>query len=286
MPTVRENRVALVTGGLRGLGRAMSLGLAQAGHAVVAVGHIESDVPEMAAEARKIGAAERFHPLVADLRETAECDRVVAATVERFGRVDILVNNAGLTFTYIDPARFRRSSLQRFWQVADEIIENVITTNYVAADRLTRRVAPAMIERHWGRIVNVTTKLDTMNRVGTHPYGAAKAALEMATEVWAKDAADTGMTVNIVNPGAGANTPGMAEEMRQASAAGRVSRLVEPDEMVPPLLYVVSSAADEVNGWRFDANLWNPALPPVEAAWLAGRPAGFVFHPHCDLPTG
>jgi hypothetical protein len=93
-----------------------------------------------------------------------------------------------------------------------------------------------------------------------------------------------GYTVNIVDPGAGANTPGMAEEMRKASAEGRVSRLVEPDEMVGPLLFVVSREADDVNGWRFDANLWNPALLPVEAAWLAGRPAGFVFHPHQDLP--
>jgi len=252
---------------------------------VVAVGHIESDAVEMAAEAEKLGAGRRFYPLVADLREASECDRVVAATRERFGQVDILVNNAGLTFTYIDPARFRRNSLQRFWMVGDEIVDNVITTNYLAADRLSRRVAPEMIERRWGRIVNVTTKLDTMNRVGTHPYGASKAALEMATEVWAKDAVDTGMTVNIVNPGAGANTPGMAEEMRQASAEGRVSRLVEPDEMVPPLLFVVSRVADEVNGWRFDANLWNRDLPPTEAAWLAGRPAGFVFHPHQDLPS-
>jgi len=263
----------------------MALGLAREGHPVVAVGHIESDVAEMEAEAEKMRISRHFRPLAADLREASECDRVVAATRERFGKVDILVNNAGLTFTYIDPARFRRNSMQRFWQVGDEIVENVIATNYLAADRLSRRVAPEMIERRWGRIVNVTTKLDTMNRVGTHPYGASKAALEMATEVWAKDCADLGLTVNIVNPGAGANTPGMAEEMRKASAEGRVSRLVEPDEMVPPLLYVVSTAADEVNGWRFDANLWNPDLPPGEAAWLAGRPAGFVFHPHQDLPT-
>ncbi|HXP05217.1 MAG TPA: SDR family NAD(P)-dependent oxidoreductase [Stellaceae bacterium] len=198
MPNDGENQVALVTGGLRGLGRAMSLGLAKAGHKVVAAGHIESDVAEMTKAAENLGVGSRFHPLVADLREASECDRVVTAARERFGRVDILINNAGLTFTYIDPARFRRNSLQRFWMVGDEIIDNVITTNYLAADRLSRRVAPEMIERRWGRIVNVTTKLDTMNRVGTHPYGASKAALEMATEVWAKDAADTGLTINIV----------------------------------------------------------------------------------------
>jgi 3-oxoacyl-[acyl-carrier protein] reductase len=218
-------------------------------------------------------------PLVADLRLAAECDRVVAETRARFGRIDILVNNAGLTFTYIDPARFRRPTIQHFWEVSDEIVENVIATNVLAGDRLSRRVAAAMVEAGWGRIVNVTTKLDTMNRVGTHPYGTSKAALEMATEVWAKDVEGTGLTVNIVNPGAGANTPGMAEEARAASREGRSARLVEPDEMVPPLLYVVSREADRVNGYRFDANAWDATLAPADAASRAGRPAGFVLHP-------
>jgi len=274
-----DERVAIVTGGLRGLGRAMSFGLASVGHRVVAVGHIADDVPEIEAEAQSRQLAQRIHPLVADLREAGECDRIVAETRARFGRVEILVNNAGLTFTYIDPPRFRRPTIQRFFEVGDEIVENVIATNYLAGDRLSRRVAPAMVEAGWGRIVNVTTKLDTMNREGTHPYGATKAALEMATEVWAKEVEGTGLTINIVNPGAGANTPGMAEEMRAMSRDGRASRLVEPEEMVPPLLYVVSREADRVNGYRFDANAWDAALPPAEAARRAGRPAGFVLHP-------
>jgi NAD(P)-dependent dehydrogenase (short-subunit alcohol dehydrogenase family) len=274
-----EQRVAIVTGGLRGLGRAMALGLAQAGHRVVAVGHIDSDVAELEAAAGALGFGARFHPLVADLRQPGECDRVVAEAHARFGNVDILVNNAGLTFTYIDAARFRRPTPQRFWEVTDEIVANVIATNYLAGDRLSRRVAPAMVAQGWGRIVNVTTKLDTMNRPHTSPYGASKAALEMATEVWAKEVEGTGLTINIVNPGAGANTPGMAEEMRAMSRDGRASRLVEPEEMVPPLLYVVSREADRVNGMRFDANAWDPALPPAEAARHAGRPAGFILHP-------
>ena len=274
-----EQRVAIVTGGLRGLGRAMALGLGREGHRVLAVGHIAADLAEIARETAEAGLAERIRPIVADLRRAEECDRIVAAAQEQFGPVDILVNNAGLTFTYIDPARYRRPSMQKFWEVGDEIIDNVIATNYLAADRLARRVAPGMVARGWGRIVNVTTKLDTMNRAGTHPYGASKAALEMATEVWAKETEGTGLTINIVNPGAGANTPGMAEEMREMSREGRAARLVEPDEMVPPLLYVVSREADRVNGWRFDANLWDAALPPAEAARRAGRPAGFEMHP-------
>jgi 3-oxoacyl-[acyl-carrier protein] reductase len=274
-----QDKVALVTGGLRGLGRAMTLGLAASGYRVAAVGHILNDIADIEDMADSLKLREVILPLAADLRKPNDCDEVIGKTLARFGSVDILVNNAGLTFTYIDPLRFRRGTPQNFWQVSEEIVENVIATNFLAADQMARRVAPAMLEAGWGRIINVTTKLDTMNRLGTHPYGASKAALEMATEVWAKDAEGSGLTVNIVNPGAGANTPGMAVEMRDMSADGRAPKLVEPDEMVPPLLYVVSREADKVNGYRFDANAWNANLPPAEAAKAASRPAGFVLHP-------
>src|SRR5215472_8529226 len=235
-----EQRVAIVTGGLRGLGRAMAFGLAREGHHVVAVGHIDADIAEVEGLTAGSNIAGQLLPLVADLRRPADCDRIVAMAAQRFGAVHILVNNAGLTFTTIDPARYRRAEPQKFWQVSDDIVRAVIETNYIAADQMARRVAPKMVEAGWGRIVNVTTKL--------------------------------------VNPGAGANTPGMAEEMRAMSREGRAPRLVEPEEMVPPLLYVVSREADTVNGWRFDANLWDTSLPPAEAARRAGRPAGFEMH--------
>jgi 3-oxoacyl-[acyl-carrier protein] reductase len=272
-------RTAIVTGGLRGLGRAMALGLLRAGHSVVAVGHIAADVAEMQALAGEAGA--RLHCLVADLTDPAACDAVVAAAQERFGGPDILVNNAGLTFTTIDPDRFLNGP-RKFWTLPDEIVQSVMDINYVAADRLARRVAPGMIARGWGRIVNVTTKLSTMNMKGAVPYGPSKAALEMATEVWAKELAGTGVTANIVNPGAGANTPGMSEVMREWSATGRAAKLVEPEEMVAPLLFVVSGAADAVNGFRFDANAWPRDVPPEEAARRSGRPAGFELHPPRD----
>jgi NAD(P)-dependent dehydrogenase (short-subunit alcohol dehydrogenase family) len=274
-----ERRVAIVTGGLRGLGRAMAFGLAREGHSVLAIGHIDADVAEIEAATAGANFSGHILPLVADLRQPAECDRVMATAQQRFGTPQILVNNAGLTFTTIDPARFRRAEPQKFWQVPDDIARAVIETNYLGAEQMARRVAPRMFDEGWGRIINVTTKLDTMNRAHTSPYGASKAALEMATEVWAKEVEGTGLTINIVNPGAGANTPRMAEEMRAMSRDGRAPRLVEPEEMVPPLLYVVSRDAAKVNGWRFDANLWDASLPPAEAARRAGRPAGFEMHP-------
>jgi 3-oxoacyl-[acyl-carrier protein] reductase len=274
------DRVAIVTGGLRGLGRGMTLGLAATGIKVLAVGHLPEDVSAMQ-------DTPNVRPLVADLRAPKACDDVIAEALAVFGRLDILVNNAGLTFTYIDPKRFVDGP-RKFWEIPDEVIQNVMDTNYVAADQMGRRVAPILLKQGWGRIINVTTKLDTMNRAGSVPYGSSKAALEMTTEIWAKELAGTGVTVNIVNPGAGANTPGMAQEMRDWSRDGKAPRLVEPDEMVSPLLYVVSPAADTVNGYRFDALTWDTSLSPPEAARRNGRPAGFVLHPQDEnsFPNG
>lgn len=272
-------RVAIVTGGLRGLGRAMALGLARAGHRVVAVGHIAADVERMGVEIAAALPGDRVIPLVADLRRPADCDRVVLTAEKKFGGLDVLVNNAGLTLTYIDPERGRRAAPPKFWEASDEVVQAVMDTNYVAADQMARRAAPRMVARGWGRIVNVTTMLTTMNRAGFCPYGASKAALEMATEVWAKELAGTGATANCLNPGGGANTDGIAPEIRDASREGRIPKLVEPEEMVPPLLWLVSPAADAVNGYRFDANRWDASLPPEEAARRSGRRAGFVLHP-------
>ncbi len=274
-----SGHVAIVTGGLSGLGRAMALGLARSGERVLAVGHIEADAERLRRETAGTPLADALLPLVADLRRPAECDRVVAAALERFGRLNILLNNAGLTFTYIWPDLYRRAEKPKFWELEDEIVQTVMDTNYVAADQMARRAAPLLVKEGWGRILNVTTKLDTMNRPTSGPYGASKAALEIATEIWAQELAGTGVTVNILNPGAGAHTPGMAAEASAASRAGRLPRFVEPEEMVPPLLWLVSPEADRVNGYRFDALSWDAGLPPAQAARKIARKAGFELHP-------
>jgi NAD(P)-dependent dehydrogenase (short-subunit alcohol dehydrogenase family) len=274
-----SGRGAIVTGGLSGLGRAMALALARQGCGVLAVGHIASDAARLGAEAEGAGLAHRLRPLVADLRHPAECDRVITAALRQFGRLHILINSAGLTFTYIWPDLYRRSEKPKFWELGDEIVQNVMDTNYVAADQMARRAAPLMVKEGWGRLINVTTKLDTMNRSTSGPYGASKAALEMASEIWAQELAGTGVTCNVLNPGAGAHTPGMATEASALSRAGTLPRFVEPEEMVPPLLWLVSSAADTVNGYRFDALTWDKTLPPAEAARRIARRAGFALHP-------
>ncbi len=219
-----EQRNAIVTGGLRGLGRAMALGLGARGlpgrrgrpYRGRCRRNRRARLPGTPLAGRVHAAGRRSAPT------PSECDRVVAAAQERLGGVDILVNNAGLTFTYyrsraLSPADNAAilAGRRRDHRKRDRDQLSRRPTDWRAGSRR------GMVERGWGRIVNVTTKLDTMNRAGTHPYGASKAALEMATEVWAKEAEGTGLTINIVNPGAGANTPGMAEEMRAMSREGR-----------------------------------------------------------------
>jgi len=274
-------RVAIVTGGLRGLGRAMTLGLLRTGRRVLAVGHIAGDVADMEQQVADEPFAAALRCLLADLRDPQQCDFVVRMAQQEFNGLDILVNNAGLTFTYIDPDRFENGP-RKFWTLPDDVVQTVMDINYVAADRMARRVVPVLIAQGWGRIVNVTTKLSTMNARGSVPYGPSKAALEIATEIWAKELDGSGVTANIINPGAGANTPGMGKTMRERSARGEVPPLVEPEEMVPPLLFIVSHEADAVNGYRFDANAWDASLPPVEAARCSGRRAGFELHPVSD----
>ena len=269
-------KVAIVTGGSRGLGRSMTLGLVRAGATVIAAAHIAEDFDALMKDAA--GGPGKVVPLVVDLRQREECDRTIQAAQDA-GGVDILVNNAGLTFTYAQPDRFRRAEPYRFWDMSDEIVENVFAVNVLAGDRLGRRAAPLMIKRGWGRILNVTTMLRTMHRPGHHPYGPSKAGFEMASEVWSKDIEGTGVTVNALNPGWGADTPGMADEARAKARTGEIPRLLDPEQMVPPLLWLCSRDADNVNGIRVDAMLWNPYLPVREAARLAARPIGLTLQP-------
>jgi len=111
-----------------------------------------------------------------------------------------------------------------------------------------------------------------MRRPGFSPYGPSKAALESETIIWSQDLAGTGVTVNALLPG-GATDTGMVPKdipmhLRQ--------NLLHPDIVIPPLLWLVSEAASEVTGSRFDAKLWDPGLPPTEAAEKSRSVAGWV----------
>jgi 3-oxoacyl-[acyl-carrier protein] reductase len=250
-------RVAIVTGGGRGLGRAMTLGLARAGAAVVATAAREmSEVERVAAEAD----AGRVVPVLADVTKEEDCARSVATALDRFGRLDILVNNAGRGMKYVSEDFMTAPT--RFWETSADAWRLVIDTNVVGPFLMARAAAPLMLAAKWGRIVNISMNAETMRRRGFSPYGPSKAALESETIIWAQDLAGTGVTVNALLPG-GATLTGMIP----ASFPDHLrATLLDPAIMVPPLLWLASTRSDGVTGRRFIAAEWREDDAELAAA--------------------
>ena len=136
---------------------------------------------------------------------------------------------------------------------------------------LANAVVPQMMCEGWGRIVNVTTSLGTMLNAGSPTYGPSKAALEALSAIMAKDLDGTGVTVNALVPGGVTNTPMILDE-----AGFERAKLIQPEVMVPPPLWIVSDAAAKVTGRRFLAIHGIPKLAPEEAAEKAVAPVAWT----------
>jgi len=263
-------KVAIVTGGGRGLGRSIVLGLVRAGATVVATAARENaEVEDVAREAKAMGFGDSIVPLVADVTREEDCARTVAASLARFGRLDILVNNAGRGMKYVSEAFL--SEPTRFWEVAPETWRMVIDTNVNGPFLMARAVVPSMLQAGSGRIINISMNHATMRRRGFSPYGPSKAALESETIIWAEDLAGTGVTVNALLPGGATLTgmipPGVSEAVR--------AHLLDPDIIVPPMLWLASNEADGVTGKRLVANRWRMNLDETAAAKEAMDEAGW-----------
>jgi len=259
-------KAAIVTGAASGLGRAMALGLVQSGMDVVAVDRNEAALAALApARGTAVGS---ILPLSADLSRPDAFDRIVKAALEKFGRIDVLVNNAGIGQASVR-ADARRSPI-RFWEVTPDQWSRFLTVNATAPIMMARAVAPHMLRAGQGRIITVTTSLGTMVREGYLLYGSSKAAAESATAVMAADLAGTGVTANVLVPGGVTNTPLVGDH------AGDRSKMLQPDIMVPPLLWLVSDAAAGVTAKRFIAADWDRSLPAAQAAEKAGAPIAWL----------
>jgi 3-oxoacyl-[acyl-carrier protein] reductase len=254
-------RVAIVTGAARGLGRAMARGLAGAGTAVIVA---DIDGETAAAEAQAIARADgRARAVACDITRAADCERAVAVAIESFGALHILVNDAALGPSHVELSPRTRSL--KLWEADPEIWQKAITVKVNGTFLMSRMAAPVMIAQGWGRIVNITTSLDTMQRKENSPYGVSKTAIEAETLIWAQDLAGTGVTVNSLIPGGAADTGFVSPKSRAAIlASGR--KLIDPQVMVTPLLWLASRESDGVTGARFVAKLWDESLPPSEAA--------------------
>jgi NAD(P)-dependent dehydrogenase (short-subunit alcohol dehydrogenase family) len=259
-------QVAIVTGAARGLGAAMALGLVEAGIDVAAF-----DLPDSDDEMRKLAECSRslpgtYHPVHADVRDHAACEAAVDAVLARFGRLDILVNNAGIGMLEV----MSGNRFQKFYEQDPGFWPRLIDVNLNGAFRMARIVTPHLIARGAGRIVNVTTSFRTMVEMEMSPYGPAKAALEAASVIWAKELAGTGVTVNVLVPGGAADTRLVAVERVKDR-----TKLIRPEVMTAPLRWLVSPEADGVTGRRYVGKLWDERLPPEKATAAAGAPAGW-----------
>ncbi len=253
-------RTAIVTGGGRGLGRAMALGLAEAGvNVIVTAAHSRHEIEAVAEEARSFGAGV-VRALQADVTSDEDAGRVVGEAMREWGAIHILVNNAGRGMRFVSE-RFLTTPT-KFWETDPDVWRMIIDTNVNGPFLMGRAAVPRMLEQRWGRIINISMNYETMRRAGFSPYGPSKAALESATVIWARDLAGTGVTVNALLPG-GVTDTGMVPESARLKLR---ARMLPPEIMVPPLLWLVSSAADEVSGERFNASLWDASLAPRLAA--------------------
>jgi NAD(P)-dependent dehydrogenase (short-subunit alcohol dehydrogenase family) len=259
-------QTAIVTGAASGIGRAMALGLLGAALDVVAVDRTAPALQTLASEAQ--GKRGAIHTIHADLSEAASFDRIVATTLEKFGRIDVLINNAGIGQASVRPDR--HSNPIRYWEVTPEQWQRFVAVNATAPIMMARAVLPHMRANNRGRIVTVTTSLGTMVREGYLLYGASKAAAEAAMASLSADLKGSGITCNVLVPGGVTNTGIVGDD------AGDRSKMLQPEIMVPPLLWLVSDAAAGVNGRRFIAADWDTALPSAQAAERAGAPIAWM----------
>ena len=181
------DKVAVVTGAGRGIGRAVALAYARMGADVACVSRTEENSANVAAEVEALGR--RAWPLAVDVSDTAAVDAAAKEILELAGRVDILVNNAGVT---------RDNLLMR---MSEEEWDTVLNTNLKGAFNFTRALTRPFIKQRSGRIINIASVIGLIGNAGQSNYAASKAALIGFTKSIARELAPRGITVNAIAPG-------------------------------------------------------------------------------------
>jgi 3-oxoacyl-[acyl-carrier protein] reductase len=247
-----KDKVAVVTGSSKGIGKAIAVELAREGCRVALAARGEKDLEEAAEDVRRSGSSGDVLAVAADVTKADEVERLIEETRARFETVDILVNNAGGTG--------RRS---HFHELSDEEWFEILDLNLISAVRLTRAVLPHMRSQRWGRIINVASESGSQPSALKPHYNASKAALINLTKSLSKAYGKHGIMVNAVSP-ATTVTPSvedlMAEEAKRKREAAFVrenkpdivaGRLGRPQETAWVVTFLASERASFVTGANY-----------------------------------
>ena len=243
MQASENGRVALVTGAARGIGQAIAGALAQDGFAVVVADLRQSDADAAAAAIRDAGGNAVGVEL--DVTDTGSVAAGVAAARERLGPVDVLVNNAGW-----DDLKLFVASDEALW-------DKVIDINYKGVLRVTHAVLPEMVERGWGRIINIGSDAGRVGSSLESVYSGAKGGIIAFTKTVAREVARKGITANVVCPGP-TDTPALQEVVAKQGDADKVigamtagvpmRRLAKPEEIAVAVRFFARDDAGYITG--------------------------------------
>ncbi len=234
-----ENRVALVTGGSRGIGRAICFSLAERGTTVVACARDQAALQSLADEDRTRELPGLIDPQTLDVTDRGAIDQFVDGVSEKYERIDILVNNAGIT----------RDGLSL--TMDDDQFEEVLTTNLRSAFWLCRAVSRIMVRQRYGRIVNIGSVSGVMGNPGQANYAASKAGLIGLTKTLAKELGRRKITCNMVAPGFIATdmTATLPDKLKESvKDLVPVGRLGEANEVAELVAFLASDAASYITG--------------------------------------
>ena len=267
--TPLEGKIAIVTGAAspRGLGRSMTEALVRAGARVSMMDINQQWLDETSNYLREIGGDDCVMAQVVDVTSIGEAERSIERTIQELGGLHILVNNAGIA-----PRNMLMGgeTKNNFWEVPAEEWDRVVAVNSSGPFYMTRTVVPHMLAQGWGRIIGVTTSMNTMYREGGAPYGPSKAAHEALVAMASRELEGTGVTVNVLVPGGMASTDLIPDD-----AAHQRENMIDPQVMQAPVVWLASDASDGINGQRFIGYYWDEDLSLEERLEKAAAPAAW-----------
>ena len=240
-----DDRVAIVTGGGKGIGKAIALGLAEAGANVVVCSRTLSDLEEVSEEIKKIGRGSSA--VVTDVTKKEDIENIVKETKEKFGKVDILINNAATSY------------MRSLMDLREEGWDKIFDTNLKAVFLLSREVAKVMMEQGGGKIINITTVGAEKAEFGMGAYGVSKAGLKMLTKSMALEWASHKINVNAVGPGLTRTEFSKPlwsnpELSKQISSTIPLGRIAEPEDIVGAVIFLASDISSYITGQSIYVN--------------------------------